>query len=370
MSDRLLLDAIDLVASRLKNGLTTSESATAGAIRLLSKAGWIEPRGSDYIVSTRRGLVIGLDLGGTKLRGAIGNMAGDILFEYEQPTANDAPDSALAQMAEMARGLAAQAGVAMDAVQQLTIGVPGVVAPDGRVALSPNVSFDRDTPLAATLQKRLGVPVTVDNDGNLSAYGELIAGCGRERGTHSLAFLAIGTGIGMGLIVDGHVLHGNGGGAGEIAFLPFGADPLAAAEASPAGAFEAAVGTDGIRRAYADRTGDAIEVREIFDRADGGDGNAAAVIAQTVHSIAIGVASVIALLDPGVVVVGGGIGARPGLAKRIGALTSRLVPTACDVVPSALGDRAGVIGAVSFACHEARLNLIEDASGDERGAAA
>ena len=79
----------------------------------------------------------------------------------------------------------------------------------------------------------------------------------------------------------------------------------------------------------------------------------------------------IALLDPGIVVVGGGIGARRGLAEKIGALTAQLVPTACDVVPSALGDRAGVIGAVTFACHEARLSLIEGSGADkEKGAAA
>lgn len=373
MSDRLLLDALDLVAARLRAGPVAAsalDGSAAEAALLLRQAGWIEPRGSEYVVSTKRGLVVGLDLGGTKLRGAIGNAAGEVIHEYELPTANDAPDSALGQMAEMARGLAARAGVQMDAVEQITVGVPGVVAPDGRVALSPNVRFDRDTPLAETLHRLLGVPVTVDNDGNLSAYGELIAGCGRERAAHSLAFLAIGTGIGMGLIVDGHILHGAAGAAGEIALLPFGLDPFAEAAANPGGAFEASVGTDGIRRAYAHRTGRHIGVREIFDRSEGGDAVAAEVIELTTRSIALGVATVIALLDPGIVVVGGGIGARPGLADKIGALTARLVPTACAVVPSALGDRAGVVGAVSLASHEARLSLIEGSAGTETGAAA
>lgn len=375
MSDRLLLDAIDLVTARLKAGQVAAPAFEGGAAteatRLLREAGWIELRGSEYVASSKRGLVIGLDLGGTKLRGAIGNAAGEILVEFDLPTVTDAPDHVLAQMADMARSLASQAGVQMEAVEHVTIGVPGVVAPDGRVVLSPNVSFDGNTPLAKTLQGRLGTEVTVDNDGNLSAYGELTDGCGRERGAHSLAFLAIGTGIGMGLIVDGHLLHGEGGGAGEIAFIPFGSDPFAEAAANRGGAFEAAVGTDGIRRAYGRATGKDIEVREIFDRAEAGDRSAAAVIEDTTRSIALGVATVIALLDPGIVVVGGGIGARPGLAEKIGALTARLVPTACDVVPSALGDRAGVIGAVAFACHQARLSLIEGAgTGEEKGAAA
>lgn len=368
MSDGPARDAIDLVASRLTGG--SPEVAAAEAQRLLGAAGWIETRGGDVVPSDRRGLVVGLDLGGTKLRGAIGNAAGHILSEYEQPTVNDAPDSALAQMAEMARSLAARISVPIEAVEQITIGVPGVVAPDGRVALSPNVRFDAETPLAATLHKRLGVPVSVDNDGNLSAYGELVSGCGRARGTPSLAFLAIGTGIGMGLIIDGHLLHGRGGGAGEIAFLPFGTDPFAAAEAHAGGAFEAVVGTDGIRQAYGARTGLALEVHEIFDRAEAGDTVAAAVIETTIRSIAIGSAAVIALLDPGLLVVGGGIGARPGLAERIGTLTARLVPTPCDVVPSALGNRAGVVGAVDFAGHLARQRLIDTLNAEPAGAAA
>jgi glucokinase len=374
MSDQQLLDAIDAVTARLKAGPAQPSGRESGAeleaLRLMRAAGWIEVQGSELALSGRRGAVIGLDLGGTKLRGAIGDAAGEIVIEFDEQTANDAKDATLAQMADMARSLAARAGIALEAIEHVAVGVPGIVAPDGGVALSPNVSFDRNTPLAETLSKMLSLPVSVDNDGNLSAFGEYTAGRGRDRGTHSLAFLALGTGIGMGLIVDGHLLHGNSGGAGEIALLPFGADPFSSARLHPGGAYEAAVGTDGIRRAYAQASGHELEVREIFDRAQAGDAAATAVVADVTRNIALGVATVIALLDPGVVVVGGGIGARPGFAEAIGALTAQLVSTACAVVPSALGDRAGVVGAVQFACREARLRLIEGTASTARGAAA
>lgn len=374
MSDQQLLDAMETVIDRLKAGPIQSASFEAcpdvDALRLVRAAGWVEAHGSDLSLSGRRGAVIGLDLGGTKLRGAIGNAAGDILVEFDEPTANDAKDATLSQMADMARSLAARAGIPLETVEHVAVGVPGIVGPDGGVALSPNVSFDRNTPLAATLSRMLGVATSVDNDGNLSAFGEYTAGRGRDRGTHSLAFLAIGTGIGMGLIVDGHLLHGNSGGAGEIALLPFGADPFSSARRHPGGAYEASVGSDGIRRAYAQASGTDLEVREIFDRAQAGDAAATTVIADVTRNIALGVATVIALLDPGVVVVGGGIGARPGFAEAIGALTAQLVSTPCAVVPSALGDRAGVVGAVRFACREARLRLIEGGATTSRGAAA
>lgn len=371
MSDQQLLHAIDAVSDRLRAGevqLALAEgSVSAQALCLMRKAGWIEARGGGFVAS-RRGSVIGLDLGGTKLRGAISNALGETLLEFDEPTANHATDSSLEQMAAMARNLAARAGMALETVEHVAVGVPGIVAPDGGVALSPNVSFDRSTPLAATLGKMLGVPVSVDNDGNLSAFGEYTVG--RDRGTRSLAFLALGTGIGMGLIVDGHLLHGNSGGAGEIALLPFGADPFFAARLHPGGAYEAAVGTDGIRRAYANATNRDLDVREIFDRADAGEATAAAVVTEVTRNIALGVATVIALLDPGVVVVGGGIGARPGFAEALGVLTAQLVSTPCAVVPSALGDRAGVVGAVSFASRQARLGLIENHVSSSRGAAA
>jgi glucokinase len=379
VSDQQLLDAIDAVTRR--PGLWAGAAPTASdesahhtrvAIETLAAAGWIEDRGnSHFSLSRTRGLVIGVDLGGTKLRGAIGDASGALSIEYDLPTSNDAPDSALGQIAEMAASLAAKAGVSLSTIEQISIGVPGAVAPDGRIAISPNVAFDRATPLADTLMKRLGVPVSVDNDGNLSAYGEYMQGIGHERGAHALAFLAIGTGVGMGIIVNGQMLRGASGAAGEIGLLPFGADPFAAAAAEPDGAFEAAVGSESIRRGYAARRpGAALDARTIFEQAIAGDADAQAVISQATRGIAVGVASVIALLDPGIVVIGGGIGARPGFAEEVARLTARLVPTACDVVPSRLGERAGVVGAVAQALNLSRRRLISrHEAGTLRGAA-
>lgn len=379
VSDQQLLDAIDAVTRR--PGLWAAAASSASdesaqhtrlAIDTLAAAGWIEDRGNGHFALSRtRGLVIGLDLGGTKLRGAIGDAAGTISIEYDLPTSNDAPDSALVQIAEMASSLAAKVGVPLSAIEQISVGVPGAVAPDGRVAISPNVAFHQDTPLADTLIEKLGVPVSVDNDGNLSAYGEYVRGIGWERGARSLAFLAIGTGVGMGLIVDGQMLRGASGAAGEIGLLPFGPDPFAAAAAAPDGAFEAAVGSDAIRRGYAKRQpGDLFDVREVFERATAGDKDAQAVVAEATRGIAVGVASVVALLDPGIVVIGGGIGARPGFAEQVARLTSQLVPTACDIVPSRLGERAGVEGALAQALNLARRRLVsQHETGTLRGAA-
>ena len=127
VSDQQLLDAIDAVTRR--PGLWASaassvseESAqhTRMAIDTLAAAGWIEDRGNGhFILSRTRGLVIDIDLGGTKLRGAIGDASGVIGVEFDLPTRHDAPDSALTQIAEMASTLATKAGVPLSAIEQI-----------------------------------------------------------------------------------------------------------------------------------------------------------------------------------------------------------------------------------------------------------
>jgi glucokinase len=177
--------------------------------------------------------VVGLDLGGTKLRGALADCSGQILAELEQPTSNAAPDSALHQMIEMVRSLASKPASRPSGskVSRLASRVSSMQMAASRC--SPNVAFDRRTPLGSTLEAAIGTSVDIDNDGNLAACWRFTAGRGRTENTQSLAFLTIGTGVGMGLIVDGNLLHGRSGAAGEIGYLPFGADPFAEAPKHP-----------------------------------------------------------------------------------------------------------------------------------------
>lgn len=376
MSDQAILDAMD-VAMRSQQPLSgapplADSAATEAATALLEAAGWLAQQGSDERApSSERGFVVGLDLGGTKLRGALSNAAGLIVDEYELPTDNRDEESSLRQMARMVADLADRSGINREAIVQIGVGVPGVVAPDGSVVLSPNVSFPASLPLAAAVAELVGVPVSVENDVNVAAFGEYIEGYGRGRGLGSLAFAALGTGIGLGLILEGRLVRGASGAAGEIATLPFGDDPFAGAKAHPGGAFEAAVATSGIIQRFKAASGEELGVRHIFERADSGDAVASKVVNDTLRYFAYGLAAVVALFDPGTIVIGGGIGARPGVAETVGGLVGALLPTPCRVVASGLGDRAGVVGAVALATRLARLSLIEGrAPGRHRGAAA
>src|SRR5688572_3242704 len=117
VSDRQLLDAIDEATdSRLRRPVPAASRALPDQVRLyarqlLAEAGWLSRRGDLPVPSGEHGCVAGLDLGGTKLRGALADCSGQILAEVEQPTTNTAPDSALHQMIEMVRTLAVMAGL-------------------------------------------------------------------------------------------------------------------------------------------------------------------------------------------------------------------------------------------------------------------
>lgn len=338
-------------------------AADEEAAQLLDESGWTVESQGRTTLSRSTGLVVGLDLGGTKLRGLVGDAAGSILYELEEPTVNTAPDAAVGQIAAMTTALAARAGIVPRQLAAVAVGVPGVVTADGHIAHSPNVTFSDTMPIGVVLARLLGTSVVVENDGNLSAYGEFATRKVTNPALAHLAFLALGTGIGMGLISNGELLRGVGGAAGEIAFLPFGRDPFAAAAEEPGGAYEAAVGSVALSSAYELATGRMHRVHEIFALAESGDETARSVVARLVDDLALGVGAVVALLDPGLVVLGGGIGARPDLGAAVAKRLAKLVPNRVDVVPSTLGDRAGVIGALAFALQAARRRLIAGETG-------
>lgn len=328
---------------------------------LLRRAGWLGDG------EAARGYLVGMDLGGTKLLAALAAPNGTIVTEWEAAT-KDYPDGPLGQVDDMVAKLLVKGGVPLDHVAQIVIGVPGVVARDGSVSLSPHVDFPAGQSFSASLEDALGVPVAVENDVNVAAYGEYASR--RAEGLHTLAFAALGTGIGMGIVVDGKVLRGVHGAAGELGVIPFGSDPVGAYAANPGGAYEATVSTRGILARHRAAGGKAESVRAIFEAAEAGDRVAAAVVDQVLRDLAIGLGSVVALVDPGLIVLGGGIGARPGVAAKVESWLGRLVPTQCRVLPSAHGVRAGLFGALAKARELAIASLARREAELLQGAAA
>jgi len=359
--------AIDLVLEALVR-LETDESRPAGvddvARSIDRPAAWVEERLSTAIAAgwiagttdrpTRApvaasGAVIGVDLGGTKVACAVADMAGRVLAEIEEPVRNDRDNAAFDQVAELVERLSLAVGSPETAVRAITLGVPGTVSPAGDVSLAVNLRIDEGRGFKRDLRERLGVETRIENDVNLAAFGECRRGA--ARGLASMAFISLGTGIGMGLILNGAIHRGRTGAAGEICFLPAGPGPYTGFPHDGGGYFEELVGSRGIRR----RHGGGLTVREIFERAEAGDEEAERVVADTARHTALGVAAVSALLDPDMIVLGGGIGCRPPFISMVAAEARRLTPIGTPVTPSALGPKAGLMGAVSSALADARL---------------
>ncbi|MEV6694411.1 ROK family protein [Micromonospora sp. NPDC051196] len=301
------------------------------------------------------GYVAGVDLGGTKVRAALADLAGHIVAEDVLATDPRGGVAVAAQIDTLLRRLAVRGGVDWSDVRMTAVGLPG--APDpatGTVDLSPNVSDLGALDVRTELTRRLGHPVVLDNDVNMAAAGERWLGSGR---THRhFVFVAVGTGIGMGIVLDGELVRGARGAAGEISYLPLGTDPFDPAN-QVRGALEEAVAGSALSGRYQAATGEQVSVPVVFDRAAAGDQTARAAIDEEARLIALAVVAITAVLDPEAVVLGGGIGARVELVEPVRRWVAALSADLPLIKTSQLGDRAGLLGAIAVARQQAGAQL-------------
>ena len=210
---------------------------------------------------------------------------------------------------------------------------------------------------AGELQDRLGVETIVENDVNLFALGEHWLG---NRSEHDiLAYLSIGTGLGAGIVVGGKLLRGSFGAAGEVGYLPFGADPFDA-ESLKIGALERVAATDAIIEFYRNRTGRRLSVPDVFDAAGQGDDAAIETLDAVAGQIARATAAIAAVLDPSTIVVGGSIGARDELLVRIRDQARRCFPRRIEIEKTRLGDRAALAGGAATALNHLHVSLFAE----------
>jgi predicted NBD/HSP70 family sugar kinase len=293
------------------------------------------------------------DLGGTKLAAALADARGRIVAELTEPTDRRGGVHVAEQIAACAEKLAQAGGIDAARLRHLMVGVPGAIDPlTGRVSLTPHVAGLQDFDVLGYLRGRFGPDVVIENDVNLAMLGEQALGC--AGGCRNAAFLALGTGVGLGLLIDGKLFHGARGSAGEIADLPIGRDPTSPVP-SAAGAFELEVGSLAIVDRYRRQGGTAaVTVREIFRRLEAGDEVAGAVLDTTARWVALAVATLQSLLDLELIVFGGSIGVRPELYERVQRALPAFFSRPIAIAPSRLGRRAGLIGAVCAAAQALR----------------
>ena len=337
-----------------------SKQTMSQVIAELLAEGWVKLAGTSkggvgrsaitYEIEAGAAYSLGVDLGGTKLTAAFANFLGQVVAEHTEPTDRRGGINVLKQIRALAVRLAASAGIDLGRLESVAVGTPGVIDPEsGCISLVPNIKGLSDLNARQILMGLFAQEVVIENDVNLGILGEVWQGC--AQGCTDAAFLALGTGVGLGLIVNGKLVRGATGAAGEIAYLPLGPD-TSSAQALDVGSFELEVGSAGILRRYEDRSGArAATVRDIFTRLALDDLHAAAVLDDTAQIVARAIATLQATLDPERFVLGGSIGIQPELVHRVQVEVGRLFARPIQVLASDLGGRASLIGAVSSAVH-------------------
>jgi predicted NBD/HSP70 family sugar kinase/predicted transcriptional regulator len=334
-----------------------SKQTISDVMRELERDGWVREQGQvqgalgrsavTYSIRPEAAFVLGIDLGGTKLHLALADLHGQIAAELIEPTAREGGAAVVEQIGRLTDMLVERAGIARERLRGGVMGSPGVIDPlSGGIGIAPNIPGLDRLDVQGALRTRLGVEVAVENDVNLAAIGE--HWCGGSKGANTFVFVALGTGIGMGIFADGRLLRGARGAAGEIAYLPVGGDPYDA-RGQRLGTLESAIGSAAITERYAGLGGrDAHTVREIFDRF-GHDEKARATIDEVARLIATAILAVHSVIDPEIVVMGGSIGVRPELIERIAVHLRNCMGQPARIEVSALGSRATLIGAIGSA---------------------
>lgn len=295
--------------------------------------------------------VIGIDLSGAKMYGAISDLGGTIQEEIGYQYGQESGPQLIDRLEEMIEYLLQFPRSAGQTIRGIGIGAPGLTDADqGIVTLAVSLGW-RNVPLRDILQKRFNVPVMVENDVNLEALGEY--GFGVGKGASSLVCISIGTGIGAGVVIDRKIYHGFHKSAGEIGYLLPGVEYLR--QIYPGfGALESvASGTSAAARLRALSAGQGqpdedITADTVFTAARMRQPWAVQVLNDTINYLSIAVSSVSTILDPEVIVLGGSMAVSSGI-NFIDPIKERLqgvIPILPTIVQTQLGYRASVMGAI------------------------
>lgn len=361
-----------------------SKSTVSGAVDVLERAGvLVQDRlavGSIgrpsllYTLNPAVGHVVGIDLGGTKLLAGLSDLRGELLAEVEVPTCRDSAAELLDQIAGVILRLTRDAALDDRSLRAVAIGIPGIYDA-GADAISDAFNLPALTELrfGAALGDLLGVPVEIANDVNFAALGEQARG--RARSLDSFVTLSIGTGVGLGIVLDGQLVSGRRGAAGEVGHLPIVVeDPFDARYRAAGGPLEAVASgpalasrAQELRNRFPDSTLPTEPTTfDVFRAAAESDPAARTVLDEEARAIALAIASIGAVLDPALVILSGGIGAQPALLEPVRTYLARLLPDPPQVEPSELGTNAALWGAIEAALRMARDELLLGA-GKEQG---
>lgn len=290
---------------------------------------------------------IGIDLGGTKIEGLMIGPDGRELARQRIKTPRHDYDGTLRELRSLIEGLEAQAGLA----GTVGLGMPGSISPKTGLGQNANSVWLNGQPFARDLAMALGRPVRVANDANCFALSEAVDGAGRTART--VFGVILGTGTGGGLVVNRHIVDGPNGTGGEWGHMPLpwmerDEYPGDACFCGRTGCMETWVAGPSLERDFAKATGSPLPASDIAQRAKDGDKPAIDALGRHASRLARGLAVIVNITDPDVIVLGGGLSRLTHLYDMVPPLMARWILSDrpdVTIVPPAWGDAGGVRGA-------------------------
>ena len=319
----------------------------------------------------REAFVLGIDLGGSKILTAVINSQGNILSrDYRVTPADKGLEAVIYELLESLSRASDQAGISVSELAAIGVGAPGISNPEtGIVFTSPHLPDWHNVPLRDIIERESGKRTFLTNDANAAALGELYFGAGR--GARNFIYVTISTGIGGGIVIDGKIYTGALGTAGEIGHMTIDDNGLRC-NCGNTGCWETLASGSALARHAKHRIKEGVET-SILDYAGGnteevtaqviqtaaehGDILAKELIAETGYYIGVGLANLINIFNPELIVIGGGLSNIGDmlLDPAFKVAGERAYKESCRAVRFALaelGENSGVIGAAVFALQE------------------
>jgi predicted NBD/HSP70 family sugar kinase len=367
----LLLEHGPLSRSQLGELTGLSKPTTGQLLSRLEDAGLVitsgitnggpGPRAQLYAVNPDAAYVVALDVTPARILAAVADLTGRTIGEYELRTPRRPRPDAVSHVVQAMAGAATSAGLPVSGLRHLAIGTPGAFDPTTRrLRYARHLPGWHDPHLLERLAEEVGIPIHVDNDVNLAAVAELASGV--ARGVEDFVLLWADEGLGAAIVIDGRLRGGATGGAGEVGFLPLPGTPLVRdVRRGNAGAFQELAGgpqvlalarSRGIRAATPPAA-----VAVALTRPGVGD----ELLAELAHRFALGLSAMVAVVDPALVILSGGvlIAGGPRLRDLIGEELGSLAAARPRLELASIQDRPVLAGALHTALTSARDEIFD-----------
>jgi glucokinase-like ROK family protein len=340
-----------IVGDLIDSGVVSEEGGATGVAH--GEGGGRPP----VLLSLNRsvGLAVGLDFGHTHLRVAVSDLSHEVLAEaWQELDVDHSAEEGMRAAAKLMTKVLKEAGVKKDRVLGVGMGLPGPIdRTTGTVGSSSILPGWVGVDAAAEMEKRLGLPVQVENDANLGALAEFVWGAGK--GYSDIIYVKLSSGVGAGLLLDGRLHRGTGGTAGEIGHTPA-QSGTAICRCGSRGCLETVASARAIAEQLAASRGEPTSTKDMLELTASGDAAASRLIGEAGHEIGVALAWLCNLINPDCVIVGGDLSAAGTLITEpiLESIRRYAITSAAErvnVVAGVLGERAELLGALALVLH-------------------